>query len=158
MKKVSLIVVFIFVLIATNLCVYFWMNNKNGSVIDSNLKDYTEKVEVPEGFTEDQILIPGFENISVGYDSKEKGLELLNPKVNNVYFKYEVVLDEGDRVLAETKMIPPGKAVDVFPWEGLSPKSYDVTVRIRTYSIENLKKELNGAELKIKMNVLKEEK
>lgn len=154
MKKIYLITLIVILLIS-NLFVYFWVCKKNNSEIDPNLKDYIEKIEAPEDFTENDILVPGFENINVEYNNKDQGLELLNPKENNVYFQYEVILEENNEILSQTQLIPPGKSVEVFPWDELSPKTYNVIIKIRTYSIEDSKKELNGANLKIKMNIFK---
>ena len=155
MNKKKLIILCIVLLMLIGSVLGYILYKRNVIPVDPNAKDYTENIKAPEGFSNDQILIPGFKNINIPNTYSGKGMELLNPKENNVYFRYEVVLQETNNTVAKTEFIPPGKAVEIFPWKGISPGNYNLLVKIKTYSIEDTKKELNGANLKIKMNILK---
>lgn len=152
-NKTIIISILLFLILLIGSLSLYLINNKN-NLFDSNLKDYVENLKVPEGFDETQTLIPGFSDISVKKDFNEKGFDLFNPKANNVLFKYTIILEKNNKVLTETKLIPPGKAIEVFPWKGLPTGEYDLIIKINSYSLENPKVELNGANLKIKMRIL----
>lgn len=152
-KKKLIIIVLILIIIGSLIWGFLYINSS--SQIDPNEKDYNGSINPPKGFNSTQTLIPGFGDINIPYNYKGKGMELINPKDNNVYFKYELVLEETNKVIDQTKLIEPGKAVEVFPWKGISPGNYNLTVKIQTYSLKDSKKQLNGANLKIKMNILK---
>lgn len=131
----------------------FTGNDKDGVIIDKNAKDYTAEIELPEVTDGKKILIPGFGDINVDKNYKEKGMQLFNPEKNDVYFKYELTLKETNEIIYTTNLIPPGKSVEIFPWENISEGSYNLIVNIKTYSIENPEEQLNGANVAIKMNV-----
>lgn len=131
----------------------FGGNTKDGIIIDKNAKDYTVEIELPEAYDESKILIPGFSDINVEKNYKEKGMQLFNPEKNDVYFKYELTLKETNEIIYTTNLIPPGKSVEIFPWKNIQEGSYNLIVNIKTYSIENPEEQLNGANVVIKMNV-----
>lgn len=151
MKKIFLIIIFL--ILGLLLICKFMGNTKNGIIIDKNAKDYTVEIELPEAYDESKILIPGFGDINVEKNYKEKGMQLFNPEKNDVYFKYELTLKETNEIIYTTNLIPPGKSVEIFPWENISEGSYNLIVNIKTYSIENPEEQLNGANVVIKMNV-----
>lgn len=151
MKKIFLIIIFL--ILGLLLICKFMGNAKNGIIIDKNAKDYTVEIELPEAYDESKILIPGFGDINVEKNYKEKGMQLFNPEKNDVYFKYELTLKETNEIIYTTNLIPPGKSVEIFPWENISEGSYNLIVNIKTYSIENPEEQLNGANVVIKMNV-----
>ena len=150
-KKVFLVIILLILVLL--LSCKFWKGTKNGIVIDGNAKDYTAELELPEAYDESKILIPGFGNINVEKNYKEKGMQLFNPEKNDVYFKYELTLKETNEIICTTNLIPPGKSVEVFPWDNIPEGSYNLIVNIRTYSIEDPKTELNGANVVIKMDI-----
>lgn len=154
-KKLKIIATVV-LLMCVLLGIYAFIN-KDRFKLDPNAKDYVSELKDPKTFNKDnQILIPGFDNIQVSKNYKEKGLQLFNPQKNDVYFQYTVTLDDSNKVLCKTDLIPPGKSVEVLPWANLNPGNYDITIKIQTYSLKNSKETLNGANLKIKMNILKD--
>lgn len=153
-KKLIILIILLFILIGGLIGFYLYKKNVNIYSIDPNAKDYTQNIKEPNDFDENKTLIPGFGNISVPYNYEDEGMKLPNPKDNTVYFKYIIILDGTNQVLAETKLIPPGKAVEVYPWKGIKAGNYTLTIKIKAYSLDNTNTELNGADSKIKMNIL----
>lgn len=153
-KAFSIIILLLLILISVVAVAFkFFGNSKSGIEIDGNAKDYVSEAKVPEDYDESKILIPGFGNINVEKNYKEKGMQLFNPEKNDVYFKYELTLKETNEIICTTNLIPPGKSVEVFPWENIPEGSYTLIANIRTYSIENPETELNGANVEIKMDI-----
>ncbi len=68
----------------------------------------------------------------------EPSVLLENPESNDVYFTYEVILEEtGEVILEETGLIQPGTAL---PWEVftcLEKGEHKVSFRVRTYDMTN---------------------
>lgn len=150
-KKIFLILTFL--LIVTLFVFKIIWNNNDGVIIDNNAKDYSVEIELPQAYDESKILVPGFSDINVDKTYKEKGMQLFNPEKNDVYFKYELTLKETNEVIYTTNLIPPGKSVEVFPWKNITKGDYHLIINIKTYSIENPKEQLNGANVVIKMSV-----
>lgn len=150
-KKIFLILIFLF--IVTLFVFRLIWNNNDGVIIDNNAKDYSVEIELPQAYDESKILVPGFSDINVDKTYKEKGMQLFNPEKNDVYFKYELTLKETNEVIYTTNLIPPGKSVEIFPWKNIPKGDYHLIINIKTYSIENPKEQLNGANVVIKMNV-----
>lgn len=153
-KKKLLIVIILFLILLLVGGLFFYIHHDKGNQIDKNAKNYDEQITPPNGFDKNHILIPGFKNINVteGYD--KAGMELMNPKQNNVYFKYEVYLKKNGKLIASTDLVPPGKAVEIFPWKGLKVGTYKLNVKISTYAINDNKKQLNGANVEVVMNII----
>ncbi|WP_338631911.1 hypothetical protein [Clostridium baratii] len=131
-------------------------NSKNGPDLDANASDYVAKLEKPENFDPTKIAVPGYNEIRAKEGDTDAYVALWNPEYNPVYFKFDVVLNETGESLLKTKLIPPGKAVTKIPLnKNIKPGIYDITIKISSYSLEDYKTQMNGANVKTKLIILK---
>lgn len=132
--------------------------NTQGNVpLDPNSQDYKGKLQRPENWDANSILIPGFDDLHMNADSDTIYVAFSNPKENPCYFQYTIVLDKTEEIIYTSGLIEPGKAVvketlnKPFP-EGV----YPITIKIRSYSLEDYEKELNGGAVQTNLVSLKE--
>lgn len=120
--------------------------------IDDAASDYVSNLQRPDDWDPTKILIPGYDHIKTKYGENAAYVALWNPDDNPVYFQFDIILDETGESLYKTELIPPGKAVKKIPLSSsLKPGVYDITVSISSYSLENYKQRMNGAEVKTKL-------
>lgn len=136
--------------------IYFTKIDK-GPSLDANANDYVSKLEKPENWDPNKIAIPGYPEIKAKEGDEFAYVALWNPDYNPVYFKFEIVLSDTNEVLYKTDLIPPGKAVTKIPLKkDMKPGTYDITIKISSYSLENYKTSMNGANVKTKLVILKD--
>lgn len=106
--------------------------------------------EEPEEKEEDdrKISIPGYSGITI--NSTQSQVPLINPEVNNVLFKYTVMIDNQN--VFETDLFPPGKAILFDARERLGPGVFTGYLLIETFDLET-QAQYNGAKVNISISI-----
>ena len=135
--------------------IYFNKIN-NSPKLDTNANDYVANLKKPENWEPNKIAIPGYPEIKAKEGDEFAYVALWNPEYNPVYFKFEILMNKSNEVLYETNLIPPGKAITKIPLKkGMKPGTYDITIKISSYSLNDANKSMNGANVKTKLIILK---
>ena len=126
-----------------------------GPKLDSSAKDYVANIKRPADWDSTKIAIPGFNEIKAKYGEGAAYIALWNPMDNPVYFEYNVIMDKTGETILKTDLIPPGKAITKLPLKkNLKPGTYDITIKVNTYSLDDYTKPMNGGEVKTKLVIL----
>lgn len=97
------------------------------------------------------IRIPGYPYIRIPCGETEVRVSLLNPEGNPCYFVFEIVLQDTEEVLFQSKQVPPGKAINrLVLTRPLKKGEYDAVIRISTFSVEN-GGAMNGANVRTRI-------
>lgn len=140
------IIALLFVLIA---------GKKSGPKLDNSAKDYVANIERPADWDPTKIAIPGFNEIKAKSGEGAAYVALWNPMDNPVYFEYNIIMDKTGESILKTDLIPPGKAVTKLPLnKNIKPGTYDVTIKVNTYSLDDHTKSMNGGEVKTKLVIV----
>ncbi|GAA0705359.1 hypothetical protein GCM10008904_13130 [Paraclostridium ghonii] len=127
----------------------------SGPKLDSAAKDYVANIQRPADWDSSKIAIPGFNEIKAKYGEGAAYVALWNPMDNPVYFQYDVIIDQTGKSILKTNLIPPGKAVTKIPIsKSLKPGTYDITLKVNTYSLDDHTKPMNGGEVKQKLVIV----
>ena len=150
------LIIAILAIIAIFASIFVGMSSKKDDIgIDKDIIDYVANLERPEDWDPTKIILPGFNEIKAKYTEGAAYVALSNPLDNPVYFQYDVTLDETGESLLKTGLIPPGKAVTKLPLnKALKPGSYDITLNISTYSLEDHTQPMNAGAVKTKLIIL----
>ena len=117
--------------------------------LDPNAKAYEANLERPADWDDSKILIPAYSDLKMYANTDELYVALFNPEKNPCYFKFSLVLDETGETLFETGLVPPGSAVTTVKLpRKFSAGTYPITIRIRSYQLDDYEKEVNGGEVK----------
>ena len=137
---------------------YLYLNNMdNGPNIDKNAIDYVANLEKPENLEDNKIVMPAYGEIYAKEGDTNAYVALWNPEYNTVYFQFEVILDSINQTLLKTDLISPGQAVTSIPLdENMKPGTYDLTIKISSYSLEDYKTSMNGANIKTQLIILED--
>lgn len=149
--KLQLLLVLIVIIM-----VWLISNNRDqGPDIDSSIQDYAADLRRPENLEETKILIPAITNMVMNADSDVlSGTTLFNPAGNPCYFQFTLVLDDGT-VLFESQLVPPGKGIsEAKLTRKMKEGTYDVTIRIMSYDLNDHENEFNGGEVKSVLRAL----
>lgn len=141
------------VVMATVLIYSYWQNKPD---IDPGASKYSAGLERPEEMDTSSILVPGYDDWSMQAETDKIYIALLNPEDNPCYFKFTVTLDEDKEVLFQTKLVPPGNAVKEVELPYILKQGiYPVTVTIESYSLNDPRQKLNGADVKTRIIAVK---
>lgn len=100
------------------------------------------------------IKIPGYTQISIKSGETTWPVTLANPKENNCYFQYAVLIGDSKTPVYESELIEPGKAIRSFTVkESLAAGAYEVHLRITAYAMDGSLTQLNGADVKATLQV-----
>lgn len=155
-RFLMLLLLFLAILLIIGGGLYIVDNNK-GPKLDQNAKDYVANIKRPDNWDPTKITIPGYDTITILEGSDVVKVALWNPDENPCYFEFDIVDKETDESFYKTGIIPPGRAVSEFPIDSnLEPGIYNLIFKIKTYSLEDHTKQLNGANVSVKLNILKE--
>ncbi len=131
------------------------IGGNSGPKLDSSAKDYVANIERPADWDPTKIAIPGFNEIKAKYGEGAAYVALWNPMDNPVYFEYDIIMDKTGENILKTDLIPPGKAVTKLPLKkNLKPGTYDITLKVNTYSLDDHTKSMNGGEVKTKLIIV----
>lgn len=136
--------------------VFAFSYSKGKPDIDPGASKYKSDIKRPAEMEDSSILVPGYDDWTMKAGTDKIYMALMNPEGNPCYFKFIITRDDNNKVLFKTKLIPPGSAVTkiTLPYN-LKQGIYPITVKIKSYSIDNPSKEMNGAEVKTKIVAVK---
>lgn len=99
------------------------------------------------------ISIPGYDSIKLKADQAEQSVYLYNPERNDCYFIVMLIVD-GNVVFASEPIYPGDELTEITLNQNLSAGIYDdVILRYSCYDMTDTTKELNGADVVIKLEV-----
>ena len=130
------------------------LGNKKNSGFDDSLVDY--EFVLPEGGTinEGQIVLPGYVELTFPARKQEIEIVLPNPQGNPCYFRYTLILEDTGEVLYQSRLIPPGKALE---WIKLSRPlekgDYALVIKIDSFALADGSTPMNGGEQKVLLKV-----
>ena len=133
-----------------------WIGNDDGPTndngknpdIDPGAGDWNGGQPSDGGGASTGIKIPGYSYITIPKETANVNVVLLNPEGNPCYFKFEIVLDDTDETLYESKLVPPGQAItNITLSKAFAAGEYAITIKVSTFSLEDLSP-MNGANVK----------
>ena len=144
-------------MVASGVALGVALGNRNASQ-NSNFNDSPVDYEwvLPEGgyTNEDQIVLPGYDQLTFPAGKQEIEIVLPNPKGNPCYFRYTLLLEDTGEILYQTTLIPPGKAVLEIKLSRPLPKGdYSLVIGIDSISLADGRTPMNGGEQKILLKV-----
>lgn len=140
------------ILIATASGVFWWMNRDSGPVLEDEAIAYKMPEGVPANTDPNKIALPGYGDLTIQAGTDELYAALVNPEGNQCYFKYRVILKDGNKVLYESNLIKPGMAVtNVKLNQKIERGTYDMQLVVLTYSLDDYKNQLNGGVIETKL-------
>lgn len=140
------------ILIATASGIFWWMNRDSGPILEDEAIAYKMPDEVPANTDPNKILIPGYGELPIKAGTDELYAALLNPEGNQCYFKYRIVLTDGNKIVYESNLIKPGMAVtNVKLNQKIDAGVYDVKLVVLAYSLDDYENQLNGGVVETKL-------
>lgn len=106
------------------------------------------RAENNENLSKNEISIPGYSYFYI--NDKNTNIDLINPGVNDVYFKY--ILEKNGLKIYESNMIEPGKALSLNIYEMLYSGTHNIDFIIETYDTFTMEK-YNGATQKVEIEI-----
>ena len=120
--------------------------------IESGLADYGGFSS--ESGSTDQIVIPGYGEILLTADTRDVMLILPNPPGNPCYFRFSILLKEGNEVIYTSGLVPPGKAIEELRLKReLAQGDYPAIIQIETFSLDGSLTPMNGANVETVLNL-----
>ena len=100
------------------------------------------------------IAIPGYEALTLKADEKKQKISFNNPEQNNCYFVICLYLSDGTLLWKSDYVKPGAVSKAVVLSKPLSKGTYtDCTMKYECFAYDSSKKQLNGAETKVKLIV-----
>lgn len=116
--------------------------------IDEDAKDYTPPAGMNIKTDPNHIALPGYGNIQMKAGSDTAYIALWNPPTNPCYFQFKITMAESEKVLYESALIPPGKAVTTVKMaQTIEKGSHEIKIQINTFALKNKKQAMNGGKL-----------
>ena len=130
------------------------LGNKNGGSYDDSPVDY--EWVLPDGAqtNPDQIILPGY--VELTFPAGEQVIEIVlpNPASNPCYFRYTLVLEETGEVLYQSRLIAPGKAVlEIKLSRSLEVGDYSLLIGVDSVSLTDGRTPMNGGEQRVLLKV-----
>lgn len=130
------------------------LGNKNGGSYDDSPVDY--EWVLPDGAqtNPDQIILPGY--VELTFPAGEQVIEIVlpNPASNPCYFRYTLVLEETGEVLYQSRLIAPGKAVlEIKLSRPLEVGDYSLLIGVDSVSLTDGRTPMNGGEQRVLLKV-----
>lgn len=123
------------------------------ALIDENATNYDTAIYLEQVTDPYHIALPGYSEIPMYADSDYMQIALWNPTGNPCFFQFSIVM--GDEVLYESKLVPPGLAVQEQTLSRTIPEgTYDATIKIRCYDLEDTEEEMNGGAINVTIKAL----
>lgn len=133
-----------------------WNNGNNDETqleIDQSAKDWTEPLPEEEGGASQGIAIPGYPSVIASANTKDMSIVLLNPEGNPCYFTFELIIKDTSESLYQSKLVPPGKAINKITLSReLKAGSYPLIIRITTISLQD-QTPMNSADVETVLTV-----
>jgi len=119
--------------------------------VESGLMDYGDFSS--QNASSDQIVIPGYGDILLEADTRDVMLILPNPASNPCYFRFTILLRESGETIYSSGLVPPGKAIQSLKLKrALSEGDYPATILIETFSLDESRTPMNGANVETVLN------
>ncbi|MDO4444189.1 MAG: hypothetical protein Q4C97_01485 [Bacillota bacterium] len=132
----------------------WWFWNRKPKV---NLDESTIAYQMPNGLKNEnpsEIMIPVFSKLIMQSENNKVTAGLVNPEGNPCYFQYKIYLQEGEKLLYESKWLEPGTAIMEFEiQEKLKTGEYSIIIKIKTGSLKDPEVEMNGGEVEAILQV-----
>lgn len=139
-------------LLATASGVFWWMNRDSGPALEDEAIAYKMPDGIPSNTDPTKIAIPGYGDLTIQAGTDELYAALVNPEGNQCYFKYRVVLKDGNKIVYESDLIKPGMAVtNVKLNQKINAGVYDIQLVVLAYSLDDYEKQLNGGVIETKL-------
>lgn len=123
--------------------------------LDENAISY--HIEGLENKDPENISIPLFGKVNIDSETMKSTVNLANPKGNPCYFRYSIVIKDGNIAVYESDLIEPGTAIPGFKLnKKLDKGSYPSSIIVETYSLKDHSVKMNGGEMDISLIVGKE--
>lgn len=149
-KKIG-IMVLLSLIIVLGIMTMFIRRTESG--LDKNAIAY----QLPEGVKNtdpESIMLPGFKKVGMNSVTQKVDIALLNPDGNDCYFRYRIVLKNGDDELHQTGLIKPGTAVTNFISKvKLEKGSYPIIINVDAVDLKDPKKSFNGGAVEAVLEV-----
>lgn len=119
--------------------------------VESGLADYGGFSS--ESGSSDQIVIPGYGEILLDADTRDVMLILPNPSGNPCYFRFSILLKDGNEEIYTSGLVPPGKAIEKLRLNRkLEKGNYPAIIQIETFSMDGTLTPMNGANVETVLN------
>lgn len=126
--------------------------NASGLLIEQDTVSIPESTALP---TSTGIKIPGYATIEVEHSTGQAQIDLINPADNPCVFQYSMTYASDNREIYQSQLIEPGKAVCGFTLDQVPDiGEYDIIILISTYSLDDARTSMNGAQIKAVLNVV----
>lgn len=130
---------------------------KQGPDLEPGTRDFKAGVNLPDDYGSTRTILPAFNPFYVVEGETQVKTVLWNPEKNQVYFQFQIVLDESGEVIYESRLVPPSQAIyELKLKRSFTRGAYPVTIRITTYDLKDYEQKLNGGEVQTKLNVVEE--
>ncbi len=104
-----------------------------------------------------QIMIPVIPDVVVKKGTTNASSQLFNPKGNNCYFKYSIVLEQSSEVIYQSKWIKPGDGIMKFDISSvIIDDESPITIKVDTCALDNINQPLNGGEIESILRIVGE--
>lgn len=148
-----LLILAIVVLIISGSIAAILMNQKT----DPNLDEHAIAYQLPDGVKNsdpNSILLPGFDVLTMNYETNTVDAALLNPEGNECYFTFSIMLKEGGSELYHTGLIKPGMAVTSFKIrKKLEKGTYPILIKVDAADLNNPENFYNGGVIEAELAV-----
>jgi len=105
------------------------------------------------GFNGQGIEFLGVNDLTVEKGATNADMLLLNPKENQCYFTFEIVLKDTGNSLYSSGLVKPGMCIDEITLPSELPEGgHSAIIKIRAFSLEDLS-EMNGADMEFYLTV-----
>lgn len=130
------------------------LGNKNSGSYDDSPVDY--EWVLPDGAqtNPDQIILPGYVELTFQAGKQVIEIVLPNPASNPCYFRYTLILEGTGEVLYQSKLIAPGKAVlEIKLSRPLEVGDYSLLIGVDSVSLTDGRTPMNGGEQRVLLKV-----
>lgn len=152
-----ILVLFAAVTVMIGLFSGIYMMMDHSIVLDSDASDYTPKITLPDDADPNSIAIPGYDQLTMLADTDELYAALWNPETNPCYFKFSIFIEDTDKLLYESGLVHPGKAITAVKLNRvLNEGEYPVLIKMETFSLEDGTTPMNGGTSKSVIKAVRE--
>lgn len=126
------------------ICSYIWLSNE-AKKLDPNASDYAPSTKLDLETDPNNIAIPGYKDIKIKAGTDTAYVALWNPTNNPCLFKFTIKLTEGDKILYESGLVAPGKAITEVKLNQIIPAGeHEISIDVETFALDDAEKRLNG--------------
>lgn len=147
----NLLLLFLILLLIGSSMFGMYMLGRN-TALDENAVDFSpvngEKIDPDPN----HIAFPAYQDMKIEAGTDILHVALWNPKKNTCYFKFTITEKDSKKVLYESKLVAPGKAIKEVPLSEVIPVgSREVVVSVDTFDLEDEEVPLNSARVEVKL-------